>query len=262
MPKKRDEVSEEEAIRRAKEALGDEKIAELQALPPESREAFLQALRLLVAAPQDPPRNRGGRPPGSGKMDLTPAFRRMAELQDADSTLKDRPAALLVSEEMRSSALLHVSPETLRKEFRKVREQFMGEIREQRRPRPRRVASVVVGSPPPTGTSAADHFWGLASAVEEARRMAMGPDIEKLKAMLGPSEAEKATLLRPWETELAKLTAATGGFVPLTIAAEAERLLRGPDWKAAEERHRRISIDSLEEAIRGLDILLGKKPPG
>jgi hypothetical protein len=242
MAKKRDKVSDEAAIQRATEVLGDERIAELQALSPEDRKAFLQALRFLVASPQDQPKNRGGRPPGSGKMNLAPAFRRMAELQEADPALDDRPAARRVSEEM-ENARLHVSHETLRKEYRKVKARLREEVREQKRPRYRVVGSVAASYMEP---------GSLAMAAEEAKRAVLGPDVDALKAVLiGPTMAD--------------LAAAVAG--PLSVRDyTTERALAamsvGASREAAEESIRRMRESAAQDALRGLEMLLGKKPLG
>ena len=232
-------ISEEEAIQRAKEELGEEGTAKLLALPLGVRKALLKALRPPQELSTLPgaSRNRGGRPKGAGKMDLIPAFRRMAELQELDPTLKDRPAAILISEEMKT-AELQVSPETLRKEYRKIKERFIAEARERKRPRPHRIVkAVVVESGRAAGPLDYLGFSGNpAATVEEMKRAILGPSVADLVAQVKVPD----------------------------YAAEFARSIVGPGaaWEAVEADIRRIKESASIEALRGLELMLGKKPIG
>lgn len=120
---------------------------------------------------------------------------------------------------------------------------FLEEIREQKRPRYRIVASVAASYTGPTS---------LAVAAEEARRTVLGPDVEALKALLiGPTMAELAAV-------------ATGP--PSVRDFMAERALEasgiGASMEAAEEAIRRMRDSASQDALRGLEALLGKKPLG
>jgi hypothetical protein len=249
-----DEVSEEEAIRRAKEELGEETIAKLQGLPPEIRAAILKSIQ------EESPKARhpGGRPPGSGKMDLSPAFQRMAELQEQEPGLKDRPASRRVAEEMAASGL-HVAADTIRREYRPRREELRAAIRQQKRQSPK------VQPPAPTAVNAA--ALGLARNVLSPAYLAeitgMSVNVKDARRALEESLLAGITPQSAWAKDIYQIHQAAAAAMGSTVDTAAEQwsaLRASGALLTAEETMRQITGSASDDALRGLAFLLGKKP--
>lgn len=261
-----DQVSEEDAIRQAKEELGEEAIAKLQELPPAVREALLKACSPKESPPK--PRNRGGRPKGSGKMNLDSALLRMAELREDDPNLDIRPVSRRVAEEERARGL-HVAAETLRKEYSERREELHAKIRERRRPRSPVVTAVI---PRPTGGGFPAGFTGYLHAAEYPADFAakaattLAADAaaylaaDKAAYMAGQSIADLTSKIAFPVEDLARLSAIPDAAKSLSLADYAKTFELANPARAMEEEISRLKNLS-GEAYRGLAFLLGEKLP-
>lgn len=110
--------SKEEALRRAKEELGEETFAQLMALDPETRSAILIAGR--------PAGKNPGPVPGSGT-DWAPWSLRIAEMM-IDGERSERAASREAAVEHRTATGNKVDPDTLRKHYRDNRESLHASV--------------------------------------------------------------------------------------------------------------------------------------